>query len=273
MAAITLVHWNWQEGQERVTLLRRIGFQVSLGSPDGPELLKSLRADPPAAVVIDLNRLPMQGRDVGVAIRTAKGTRHVPLVFVGGEPAKVERVRQVLPDALCTSWPAIGAALKRALAKPPADPIVPSSNLAGYSGTPLPRKLGIKPDFSVALLDEPDHFVELLVDLPPRVRFTRRLLPETQLAIWFVRSGAELGSRVNAVAAALGQAHLWICWPKRTSQLASDVSEPSVRAAGLGAALVDYKVAAIDADWSGLLFAPRRPERKPRRHVAFKSSI
>ncbi|HEY6290494.1 MAG TPA: hypothetical protein VI455_02905 [Terriglobia bacterium] len=261
MSKVALIHWNAAEGRAQAKLVRQAGYQVKLEVPEGHAILKSLRADPPAAVVIDLDRLPMQGRDLGVAIRTGKQTRDVPIIFVAGDPAKVQRVRQMLPDAAYSSWAAIGAALKLVLVKPPVNPIVPNSNLAGYSGTPLPRKLGIKPDFSVALLNEPDHFVELLCDLPPGVRFTHRLLPETQLAIWFVRSSAELASRVDVVAAALGGAHLWVCWPKRTSRLAADVNERAVRTAGLAAALVDYKVAAIDADWSGLLFAPRRPTR------------
>ena len=268
MAKVTLIHWSAAEGRKGASTLRKAGHQVKLEADarEGPAILRRLRDDPPAAVVIDLTHLPMQGRDAGVAVRTSKRTRQIPLIFVGGEIAKVERVRQLLPDAVYAPWPAVGAALKGALEKPPADPVVPSSNLAGYSGTPLPKKLGIKADFSVALLEEPEQFAELIVELPPGVRFTRRLLPETRLAVWFVRSHAELTSRVGAVAASLGQARLWICWPKRTSALASDVNEQAVRGAGLGADLVDYKVAAIDADWSGLLFASRRSEMSARRH-------
>jgi CheY-like chemotaxis protein len=259
---VTLICWNATEGRERARLLQGTGLQVKLEcgqAREGPAILRRLRASPPNALVIDLDRLPMQGRDLGVAIRTSKQTRHVPLVFAGGDSAKVDRVRRMLPDAVYASWAGIVVALKRALAKPNPNPVVPSSNLAGYSGTPLPKKLGIKSNCSIALLNEPENFVEGLGELPSGVQFTNRIVRDiTKLGIWFVRSAAELSSKIESVAAALGRAHLWICWAKRTSPLATDVSEQAVRTAGLAAGLVDYKVAAINADWSGLLFAPRR---------------
>jgi CheY-like chemotaxis protein len=262
---IALICWDAGEGRERALTLRRAGFKVTLEVEprQGPAILRRLREAPPDALVIDLSRLPMQGRDLGVAVRTAKQTRHLPLLFAAGDPAKVERVRQMLPDAGYALWSGVAAAVKLAIAKPNRSPVVPSSNLAGYSGTPLPKKLGIKPSYSIALLNEPENFVELLGELPEGAQFTRRLAPGTKFGIWFVRSAAELCSRVDSVAVALGgAAHLWICWAKRTSPLATDVNEDAVRAAGLAAGLVDYKVAAIDADWSGLLFAPRRHQVK-----------
>jgi hypothetical protein len=272
MRRVVLVYWNHAEGKERAAKLAQAGFKVKLEHDprQGPAILRRLREAPPDAVVIDLGRLPMQGRDAALALRNAKQMRHVTLVFVDGEPPKVEKIRQTLPDAVFTSWANTVPALKAA--KPSLNPIVPASNLAGYSGTPLPKKLGIKPNFSIVLLNEPENFVEILGDVPAGVEFTNRITPAAKLAIWFVRSAAELSSRIDAVAAALGIAHLWICWAKRTSPLAADVTEPTVRTAGLAAGLVDYKVAAIDADWSGLLFAPRRDDgagagnsRRPRK--------
>jgi hypothetical protein len=258
---ITLICWNAAEGREHADILRRAGFKVKLESDSrqGPAILRRIRQSPPHALVIDLDRLPMQGSDVAVAIRIGKQTRHVPLVFVGGDRGKVERARQMLPDAVYTSWRSAAAALERAISKPNKDPVVPSSNLVGYSGTPLPKKLAIKANCFIALLDEPEHFVEMLGELPEGVQFTNRIMPGTKLGIWFVRSAADLSSRIDSVAAALGGvAHLWICWAKQKSPLATDVNETAVRTAGLAAGLVDYKIAAIDADWSGLLFAPRR---------------
>ena len=264
---VTLIHWNIVEGRERARILRKAKLQVKLEGKerDGQAVYRRLREAPPDAIVIDLSCLPSHGRDLGVARRTAKQTRKVPLVFVEGEPAKVDRVLQMLPDAAFASWATAGAAVRRALASRSPDPFVPSSNLAGYSGTPLPKKLGIKANSAVALLDPPEAFVEGLGELPAGVEFHDRLLPRSELAIWFVRSAAELSSRVDTVAKALGAARLWICWAKRTSPLATDVNEPAVRTAGLAAGLVDYKVAAIDGDWSGLLFAPRRENRVSRK--------
>jgi hypothetical protein len=260
---VTLICWNAREGRERADALRRAGFKVTLECEPygGPGILRRLRQHPPHAVIIDLARLPMQGRDVGLAVRTRKQTRHIPLVFVDGEPAKVERVRQTLPDAVCTSWDDVAGAVTRAIAKPSPDPVVPGSNLAGYSGTPLPKKLGIKPNVSISLLDEPEEFIEILDPLPEGVKFTARIAASTAVAVWFVRSAVDLTSKIDSVAVQVTAAkgcRLWIAWAKRTSPLASDVNENLVRTAGLAAGLVDYKIAAIDADWSGLAFAPRK---------------
>ena len=261
---IMLVEWSAAvDGEARLERLRRAGFKVIRegGPRSAPQILKRLRLDPPSAVVIDLDGQPMQGRDLGVAIRTGKSTRHLPLVFAGGDPQKVKRVAQTLPDAMYTSWPGIEAALKRAIEKGPANPIVPASNLAGYSGTPLPKKLGIKPSSSFALLSEPENFLEHLGELPPGVDFSRSIAGSTSVANWFVRSARDLASQIDSIAErgiAATSCRLWIAWAKRSSPLASDVTESTVRTSALAAGLVDYKVAALDGDWSGLLFAPRR---------------
>lgn len=97
--AVVLICWDAAEGRERALILRQAGFKVKLEVEprEGPAILRRLREAPPDALVIDLSRLPMQGRDLGVAVRTRKQTRHVPLVFAAGDPAKVERVQQTLP--------------------------------------------------------------------------------------------------------------------------------------------------------------------------------
>ena len=117
-------------------------------------------------LVIDLGRLPSHGRDVGVSMRQTRATRGIPLVFVDGDPEKVEPIRQLLPDAVYTDWPNIQPALRHAIANPPSQPVVLKSSLAGYSGTPLPRKLGIKPGYAVALPGAPDDFETTLGELP-----------------------------------------------------------------------------------------------------------
>lgn len=262
MAGVVFIHWNEAEGRELAGLIRKAGLKVSLEYRDGLSILKKLRAHPPAAILIGLDRLPMQGRDLAAALRTSKQMRQVPIVFAGGEPAKVNRVRELLPDATYGSWEQIGVVLKQVISRAPASPVVPKSNLAGYSGTPLPKKLGIKSHASVTLLNEPEGFIECLGELPEGVRFARMIGLKTRVALWFVRSLQELTGQIDSVAQrviAADSCRLWIAWAKRTSPLASDVNENLVRASALGAGLVDYKVAAIDGDWSGLLFAPRRP--------------
>jgi len=259
---VRLVHWNEREGAVCAERLSRLGYEVAVGPVDGVAGLRALREHPPEAVVIDLSRLPSAGRDVGLALRTSPATRRVPLLFVGGEAAKVEGVRKHLPDAAYTAWDAIGHDLESAIARPPANPVVPDSALAGYSGRPLAHKLGIAPGARVALLGAPGGFADTLGELPAGARLTRSARGPFDLAIWFCRDLAALAAGIAGRAAALGERPIWIAWPKKTSPLASDVSEREVRAAGLAAGLVDYKVCAIDAVWSGLLF--RRRRAKPR---------
>ena len=254
---IRLIHWNVAEAEERVGKLKVAGCRVEFAPPT-PAILQDLKRDPPAAVVIDLSRLPGQGRDVGLAIRHARATRGVPLVFVGGDSEKVGRIRQQLPDAVYTTWSRIRSALQRAIASPPKDPVVPESVLAGYAGTPLPKKLGIKENSVVALIDAPHGFEREIGALPPGVTFRRTVRGKSGLIIWFVKSSKDLSTRVARMAELAGQGGIWIAWPKRTSGMATDLTQAVVRKLGLAAGLVDYKISSIDSTWSGLKFARRK---------------
>ena len=132
--------------------------------------------------------------------------------------------------------------------------------MPGYSGTPLPQKLGIKHGSRVALIGAPASFRRQLGTLPDGVTFRTRAVGPVELAVWFVTSQRQLASRIAAMAGlATG---LWIAWPKKASGVASDLSDAEVRAAGLAHGLVDYKVCAIDDTWSGLKFARRNEKRK-----------
>lgn len=126
--------------------------------------------------------------------------------------------------------------------------------LAGYSGTPLVKKLGIRPGARVSLVGAPAGFARELVGLPGGVALASRLVKTPDLTVWFVRSARELDRGIGRMSRAMGQG-LWIAWPKKSSALAGDVSETEVRAAGLAHGLVDYKVCAINEVWSGLKFA------------------
>ena len=252
---VRLIHWN-PGADELARLLRSAGFDVDSG-PVTPEALRALNREPPEALVVDLTRLPSQGRDVAVILRRQKGTRGVPLVFLGGAAEKVEPVRNLLPDAWFGTWSGAARTVRKALQSPrAARPVVPPP-MGGYSGAPLAKKLGIRAGSRVLLVDAPPGFEDLVGDLPQGARLVRRSAAPPQLTLLFVRSarGLETGLARVIPAAAEG---LWIIWPKKGSALASDVSERDVRAAGLAAGLVDFKVCAVDETWSGLRFARAR---------------
>jgi len=134
---------------------------------------------------------------------------------------------------------------------------------AGYSGTPLPQKLGIRPGHRVALDRPPSGFEATLGELPEGAR----LLPSRRggdfdVILLFVKDLETLEAKLGPATAGMGPAtSLWICWPKKTSPLAGDVDENKVRERGLAAGFVDVKVCAVDQDWSGLKFMFRLKDR------------
>jgi len=257
LSRIVLIHWHAGEVEERAARLRQAGHDVTVYS--GPESgdFHALRERPPDAFVIDLGRVPSHGREMGVWLRGQKSTRGVPLVFVEGDADKTERVRALLPDAVFVPWSRIRGAVRRAIAKPPAQPVVPGT-FESYAGMPLPKKLGIKADGTVALLGAPDDFEDMLGDLPDGVRLRRRAQGRADVLLLFVKSRAELERRFpGALRAMADGGRLWIAWPKKASAVRSDLTQAVVRAYGLERGIVDYKIAAIDAVWSGLCFARR----------------
>jgi hypothetical protein len=132
---------------------------------------------------------------------------------------------------------------------------------AGYSGTPLPKKLGIKPGHRVMLLGAPDAFA--LDGLPDGVKVMRAARGQADVIVSFHVERAELARRMPALRRAMvSNAGLWIAWPKRASKVPTDLTEDVVRELALANALVDNKVAAIDEVWSGLRLVIRVRDRR-----------
>lgn len=257
MAKLLYVHWNAREAIERATRLERAGHEVTIEAEDGARAAKLVRAEAPAAVVIDLDRLPSHGRGLAIFLRETKVTRGVPLVFVGGEGEKLERLQRDLPDAQFATWRAIRGALRRALERVVETPVVPAR--PDYSGTPLSKKLGIREGSRVVLANAPAGFDALLAPLPTGATVSTRVQGKAQVLVVFATSRRELEPRLaKALRLVEAGTGLWIAWPKKTSGVVTDVDQAFVRELGLGAGLVDNKVCAIDATWSGLRFAVRR---------------
>jgi hypothetical protein len=136
--------------------------------------------------------------------------------------------------------------------------------MAGYSGTPLPRKLGIKPGARLGLVRPPDDFEATLGELPPGVtaRAVGRGAGPYDVIVCFARSVKDLAGDFPALRARLDPSGgLWIGWPKKSSGVATDLTEGEVRGRGLALGLVDNKVCAIDEIWSGLRFVVRLADR------------
>jgi hypothetical protein len=135
--------------------------------------------------------------------------------------------------------------------------------MAGYSGTPLPKKLGIKEGARLALVGAPNAFLEsTLAPLPDEVELRARARGPLDVIVFFTKSRAELERRFGKLASALDPAGaLWIAWPKRASGVPTDLTEDTLREVGLPQGLVDTKVCAIDDIWSGLRFVIRKENR------------
>lgn len=209
--------------------------------------LRAFLEQPPEVFVIDLDRRPSEGRSVGVLLRQRKATRHVPLVFAGGDREAVARVQALLPDATyAADWDDACDAVDDAYENPPATPIV-RGTMDAYAGASLLQKLGVRG--TVALLNEPEGWRDNLdgatITSPP-----------ADIAILFVRDHLELERDFERAKQAF-TGSLWIAWPKRASGEGSDLTQVSVRRYGMDRGLVDYKVAALDETWSGLRFARR----------------
>jgi hypothetical protein len=136
------------------------------------------------------------------------------------------------------------------------------SSTAGYSGTPLPKKLGFKAGMAAAILGAPDGFAATLGDLPDGVTVATRLGGHKDLVIVFLTERAELARRVDALKRAIApDGTVWVAWPKKASKMPTDITEDVVRDVVLPTGLVDVKVAAIDAIWSGLKLVIRKELR------------
>ena len=258
MSRVALIHWNAAEAEERAARLRKAGHRAELPDGQSGAAIRALRESPPDAFVIDLSRIPSQGVAVATLLRQQKATRPVPIVFVDGDRDRITRARRMLPDAEYTTWNQIREALDRVLGNPPETPVVPGT-MDGYSGTPLAKKLGIRAGANVLLLGAPLGFERKLGELPDGVKLGKRAHGKGNLILLFATSQADLRRRFPVARRAMAdRASMWIAWPKQASGVATDLREPHVRAFGLAAGLVDYKVCAIDATWSGLLFTDRK---------------
>ncbi len=144
--------------------------------------------------------------------------------------------------------------------------------MAGYSGTPLVQKIGIKPGHRVVLRNHPPTFLKALGKLPEGVQPSERLSGQAAVVFYFTDKRAELERDFSLLSKTLlPDGMLWIGWPKKASGRPTDLNENIVREVGLKSGLVDVKVCAIDDVWSGLKFVVRLKDRAAAKAVAMQA--
>jgi len=243
-----IIHYKPAEAADVAARLHQDGFEPAIYQHQGPKGFRSIREGPPDVILIDLRSMPSYGRAMGALLRESKSLRTIPLVFLEGDPEKTVLVRRMLPDAIVASWVRIGPALRKAVERPAREPVAPVA-----PDRPLYRKLRIGEGSVVALLQAPRGIKEQL-GAPKGVRFQHHTR-NADLVLLFVKSAAALGRELPSLAA-IGRG-LWVCWPKKTSGHASDLTMPRIREMCQPYRLVDNKVVSIDQTWSAMAFARR----------------
>ncbi|HEY3739481.1 MAG TPA: hypothetical protein VGL53_06540 [Bryobacteraceae bacterium] len=250
MPRVRIVCQDGQQESVHRAAVAKAGFEVDQADVPGSKIVTHVRLTQPDAVVIDLDRLPSHGRAIATLLRTTKSTRMIPLIFAGGEREKTARIQSEFPDAVFGSWARVPALIREALrGKGNAPPVVPPKYMDQFRGAPLGKKLGLV-EGATAVIGAPESF-ELRIGIPVDPRVTKK----TRLAIWFIRSRAELEREFEFIAL---HPPLWIAFPKQTSGLRVDFTQHDVRRLAGEAGLVDNKVCAIDEDWSAIRFARRK---------------
>ena len=256
MPRVRLFHWRAEEAQTLVAALRAGGYTVEYPGDKANGSWRSLRENPPLAAIIDLSRLPSHGRYVAAEIRASKSMRSIPIVFVDGDAAKVERIRKDLPDAVYTSRSKLVSALKRV--KPLADPVIAPRMMTRTDRTTA-EKLGIRTGARVALIDPPADYARVIGKLPKDASLEEDPDEVLPMTLWFVR---DPDTYANGLAAARKRAmttRLWIIYPKQQAgRSPSGLTQGFIREAALSVGLVDYKVCSVNEVWTGLLFTRKK---------------
>jgi hypothetical protein len=255
MQRVRLFHWKSKEAAALTAKLRAAGFEVVHNAETQSPSVRELKESGAVAVVVDLSRLPSHGKYVGAWVRGSKSTRHIPLVFVGGEAEKVAAIQKQMPDAVHTSIAGVGAALKKAIARPPSDPVVPRQMMETAPGRTAAQKMGIREGSIVGLIDPPADYLKVMGVLPEGVVLeedSRRACP---VMVWFVHDPGEYEAALVSRRALAAKSRLWIVWQKGRRD---GLNGNFVREAALAMGLVDYKICSLDGVWTGMVFAVKK---------------
>jgi hypothetical protein len=252
MPRIRLLHTKAAEAAPHVASLRQAGFEVQYDERPRPA---DIRAGAPDLVLIDLTRLPSHGREVAVYCRGSKALRYVPIVFAGGDVEKVAQLRELIPDAVYTSWPEVLSAIDSALVASPASVVVPTPMMQRYGNRTVAQKLGITPGAVVSVIDPPRGFPSMLGDIPEGVSFSETGRDSPAVTLWFVHDAPSYMASLGKRRSIARKSKLWIIWPKGEAGKKAGINQNVIRKTALDAGLVDYKICAVNEQWSGMLFA------------------
>jgi hypothetical protein len=253
MPRVRLFHWKASEAAELLAALRAAGYLVDYDEAWSPDGFRAMRESPPDAFAIDLSRAPSHGREIATFLRGRKATRHIPMVFVGGAPEKVDAIRKLLPDAVYTAPGRLRSALRTALANRPASPVVPAQMMARYASRSAARKLGIREGSTAALIDPPRNYAGVIGELPGGAALEEAPAVACPITLWFVHDAAACREALPGMRNVAARSKLWILWRK-----GSGVTQRFLRESAAAVGLVDYKICSVDATWSAMLFALRK---------------
>lgn len=257
MPRVLVIHRRPEIAAEYARRLASDGFEGAAYPVFGASAFRTIRANRPDAILIDLTELPSYGRTIGVMLREQKSTRSIPLVFLKGDPEKAERVRDVLPEVVFATWPNVAPAIRKAIERAPAMPSAPKP-----AATTLAQKLRIGEGATVAVLDAPANLRHILGSLPAGVRL-RKQIADANPILLFVKSAAALARALPSLAPHMPRGRfLWVCWPKRSSALPCDLTLVRIREIASFHNLVDSKICAIDATWSAAAISRKRTSKR-----------
>jgi hypothetical protein len=203
--------------------------------------------------VIDLSRLPSQGREIAVALRQSPRTRPVPIIFVNGEADKVKAIRGILPDAKYCATETLVETLETAQQLPNA--VTPAAMMERYASRTAVQKLGITEKSRVVLVDPPRNATAVLGNLPRGAQFVEE---DGDVTLCFAHSPDELRAAMSDLRKLAAKTKLWVLWRKKTAPGHGGITERLIRDTGRDLGLVDYKICSVDKTWSAMLFARKK---------------
>lgn len=243
---------KWRDPGALLWAVKNAGHQVDF---EVKPTISTVRKTSPEAIVIDLSITPARGRDWAVALRGRKSTRHIPIVFVDGEPEKVQKIRDLLPDAVYTTLDQVAKVVKRAIRKAPAAPVVPPQYMERWTARTTAQKMGIVAGTRVAVLDPPPDYARVLGEMPADVVLEEDPEEVLPVTIWFVRDTEEYVRALPRKRGLAARSKFWVVWPKGQQD---GINGNVIRETALQLGLVDYKICSVNEVWTAMVFAVKK---------------